>query len=54
MLDVPKFTKELTKEIKERFPDYFPEDSEVISQLVNLMSLVAATALEKYELENPR
>lgn len=50
-MDVQKFSKELSVEVKSRFPALFPEDSELPSQAVALVTTIVAIALEKYERE---
>lgn len=54
VIDVRKFSREVTEDVKSRFPELFPEDNEWNSRLIQLIATVAAIALEKYEKENPR
>ena len=54
VIDVRKFSREVTADVKSRFPELFPEDNEWNARLVQLIATVAAIAIEKYEKENPR
>lgn len=54
MIDVQKFAGEVVDEMKRRFPSSFPEDSELNGQIVSIIAVVAAIAIEKYERENLR
>ena len=51
MIDVSSFTRELTKAFKERYAEHFTdnENAEFTEDLVRMMSMVAALAIEKYD-----
>lgn len=51
MIDVQRFTREIVAEVKEKYPEHFSENGELVSQLISTMAFVAAIAIEKYERE---
>ena len=51
MIDVQKFSREVVEELKQRFPSLTSEDGELSVQIVTLIAVVTAIAIEKYDRE---